>query len=61
MFGFLPSLEQVVACHCQGAITPANLSSALDFTSRLAASVLPAVQQELVMIFQRKKSRDNQN
>ena len=58
--GVLPGLDQVVACVSQGLLSPAQLSSALAAATQHAATVLPAVQQELVTIFQRKKLKDNQ-
>ena len=59
--GYLPSLDQVVSCVCQGVLSPPSLSSALAAATQQAAVLLPAVQQELVQIFKKKKLRDNQN
>ena len=52
---------QVVACVCQGVLSSVQLSAALAAATQHAATVLPAVQQELVQIFQKKKLKDNQN
>ena len=59
--GYLPSLDQVVSCVSQGVLSPAGLSTALAAATQQAADLLPAVQQELVQIFKKKKLRDNQN
>ena len=59
--GYLPSLDQVVSSVCQGVLSPSSLSSALATATQQAATLLPAVQQELVQIFKKKKLRDNQN
>ena len=55
------SLDQVVSCVCQGVLSPASLSSAMAAATQQAGILLPAVQQELVQIFKKKKLRDNQN
>ena len=59
--GLLPSLDQVVSCVSQGVLSPSGLSTALAAATKQAAILLPAVQQELVQIFKKKKLRDNQH
>ena len=57
--GYLPSLEQVVACMCEGVIQTEDLARGLAAATQQAAIVLPAVQQELVEKLKKKKLKEN--
>ena len=58
--GYLPSLEQVVACMCEGVLKTEDLARGLAAATQQAAIVLPAVQQELVNKLKKKKQKENQ-
>merc|ERR1711915_516661 len=57
--GYLPSLEQVVACMCDGILQTEDLARGMAAATQQAANVLPAVQQELVEQLKKKKLREN--
>ena len=57
--GYLPSLEQVVACMCDGILQTEDLARGMAAATQQAANVLPAVQQELVEQLKKKKQREN--
>merc|ERR1719153_1095945 len=57
--GYLPSLEQVVACMCEGVIQTEDLARGLAAATQQAAIVLPAVQQELMEKLKKKKLKEN--
>ena len=58
--GYLPSLEQVVACMCEGVLQTEDVARGLAVATQQAAIVLPAVQQELVEKLKKKKLKENQ-
>ena len=58
--GYLPSLEQVVCCLCQGVMTSSTMSRGLASATETAALVLPAVQQELVTKLKQTRAKENQ-
>ena len=58
--GYLPNLEQVVCCMCQGVMSSELMSRGLATATEVSAMVLPAVQQQLVDKLKKKKMKDNQ-
>ena len=58
--GYLPGLEQVVACMCEGVLKTEDLSKGIAEATQQAAIVLPAVQQELVEKLKKGKLKENE-
>jgi len=58
--GFLPTLEQVVACVEEGRLTAEQLASCLAAATQQAAQLLPVSQQCLVAELKKKKQKEPQ-
>lgn len=58
--GYLPSLQQLVACQAEGPLESEALGRAVAAATQQASIILPAIQQELVQSLKQKQDKQNQ-